>query len=82
MVFEKKPKHIVASIVHHSGRTLVSASSSEAPIAAHLSSRTGLEAAQLLGQILTMRAFESGIHSVFFDHIKDRESKKVCKRFQ
>ncbi|KAI2811642.1 Kinase-like [Blomia tropicalis] len=76
MVFEKKPKHIVASIVHHSGRTLVSASSSEAPIAAHLSSRTGLEAAQLLGQILTMRAFESGIHSVFFDHIKDRESKK------
>ena len=36
VVFEKKSKYLVGKIVHHSGRTLVSVASNEAPISAKL----------------------------------------------
>ncbi|KAF7488082.1 39S ribosomal protein L18 [Sarcoptes scabiei] len=68
IVFEKKSRYICGQIVHYSGRVLVSASSNEPAIVALLGRKQfDQKAARILGQILAMRALESGIHSVFFD---------------
>lgn len=68
MVFEKKSKCLVGKIVHYSGQTVLSVSSNEATISSKVPSALTLKAAQLVGQILALRALESGIHSVYCDY--------------
>ncbi|CAG2113750.1 unnamed protein product [Medioppia subpectinata] len=65
IVFDTSGKHLTASIVHNSGRIIVSASTKEAAIGQQLKSSRGVAAATSLGQVLAMRALESGVLQVF-----------------
>lgn len=64
----------MGKIVHYSGQTVLSVSSSEATISSKVPSAIGLKAAQLVGQILAFRALESGIHSVYSDYDFDKDN--------
>ncbi|XP_054163090.1 39S ribosomal protein L18, mitochondrial-like [Oppia nitens] len=75
--FEVIGKHLMAKIVHNSGRVIVSASTKEAAIKQQLKSSGGITAASALGHILAMRALESGIHQVFVS--TQHESDKSIK---
>lgn len=71
VVLVKRSKYLIAKIIHHSGRITVSAATNEPSLAIFLGSKstyTDVKAAKILGQVLAMRALESGIHSIFYDH--------------
>ncbi|XP_046910043.2 uncharacterized protein LOC124491449 [Dermatophagoides farinae] len=71
VVLVKRSKYLIAKIIHHSGRTTISAATNEPSLAIFLGSKstyTDVKAAKILGQVLAMRALESGIHSIFYDH--------------
>ena len=60
--------HIYAAVIDDSeGRTLVTASTRQKDVAAGLSSRTNLDAAKRVGEIVAQRAKAAGIGAVVFD---------------
>ena len=84
VILEKRSKYLIGKIVHHSGRTIVSASTNEPSIAVFLGSKstyTDVKAAKILGQVLAMRSLESGIHSVFYDYREQRKSGEKLSSF-
>ncbi|GFT85563.1 39S ribosomal protein L18, mitochondrial [Trichonephila clavipes] len=62
--FEKSLKHTSAKVVHHSGRTIVSASTREWAIRKHLKSTIDKSAIYNIACILAQRCLESGIYFV------------------
>ncbi|OTF82829.1 hypothetical protein BLA29_000303 [Euroglyphus maynei] len=84
VVLEKRSKCLIGKIVHHSGRTTVSAATNEPSIATFLGSKsayTDVKAAKILGQVLAMRALESGVHSAFYDYREQRKSGEKLSSF-
>ena len=84
VILEKRSKYLIGKIVHHSGRTIVSASTNEPSIAVFLGTKstyTDVKAAKILGQVLAMRSLESGIHSVFYDYREQRKSGEKLSSF-
>ena len=61
-------KHIYAQLIDdNAGITLVSASTTEAPLKTDLTYGGNVEAAKQVGQLLAQKASEKGIKSVVFD---------------
>lgn len=78
IVFEKNAKHTTGNVVHSSGRTVVSASTSEYGISKFLYRNTDLSAAENIGRVLARRMLETGIVSAYCDFTKEeREGTRV-----
>jgi len=61
LTFEKMGRYLIGKVIHYSGRTVVSASTSEPPIFNHLKSSSDIIAAKTIGMILARRCLEAGI---------------------
>ncbi|GAU97884.1 hypothetical protein RvY_09109 [Ramazzottius varieornatus] len=76
--FQKNAKHTTGNVVHSSGRTVVSASTSEYGISKFLYRNTDLSAAENIGRVLARRMLETGIVSAYCDFTKEeREGTRV-----
>ncbi|GIY16079.1 39S ribosomal protein L18, mitochondrial [Caerostris darwini] len=64
LIFERSTKHIGAKVVHHTGCTVVSASTKEWAIRKHLTSNIDKTAVFNIARILAQRCLESGIYFV------------------
>lgn len=80
LVMEQSKRHITGRIVHHTGTTVVSASTQEWAIKQHLYSTADVSAAHNIGRILADRCLKSGIAEVYteMDRYEDT-SEKVCQ---
>jgi len=61
-------QHIYAQVIDDiNGKTLVSASTIDKEVAAKAAGKSGVEAAQIVGQVVGERAKKAGINTVVFD---------------
>ncbi|OQV12224.1 putative 39S ribosomal protein L18, mitochondrial [Hypsibius exemplaris] len=67
ILFERTPFHTRASVLHASGRTVVSASTEEFAIAKFLYRTTDISAAKNIGRVLARRMLETGIVAALCD---------------
>ncbi|KAK7070843.1 ribosomal protein L18 [Halocaridina rubra] len=74
VLFEQSNKNITARVEHHTGTTVVSASTNEWAIKQYLYSRTDTSAAENIGRILAQRCLQSGITEIHSD-LKQRTDK-------
>lgn len=61
LVFEKQGRYLTGKVIHYSGRTVVSASTSESAILEQLKSSSDVNAAKAVGLVLARRCLEAGI---------------------
>ncbi|KAI1292031.1 39S ribosomal protein L18, mitochondrial [Halotydeus destructor] len=74
VVFERNGRYLTAKVIHNSGRTLVSACTSEESYQAQSDSLGDTQAAKNVGNMLARRCLESGILFVHKE-IREDESK-------
>lgn len=77
LVIQKTNKHVTAFVEHHSGTTVVSASTKEWAVKKHLRSTTDMAAMDAIGQILAQRCLECGLLEVQSFYEADEVSSKV-----
>ncbi|ESO95524.1 hypothetical protein LOTGIDRAFT_76938, partial [Lottia gigantea] len=76
--FDISARNIIAEIIHNSGKVVVSASTKEKAIKAHLHSCNDKSAALNLGRILAHRCLQAGITRVKYQfQIADRQSERM-----
>ena len=77
VTFEKVGKHLEAKIIHHTGRTIVSASTNESAYRDQGLPIGDTEAAKNLGVILARRCLEAGILFARKEVPEEQSSEKV-----
>ncbi|KAK3857327.1 hypothetical protein Pcinc_036256 [Petrolisthes cinctipes] len=77
LVMEHSRRHTIGRVVHHTGTTVVSASTQEWAIKQHLYSTSDVSAAHNIGRILADRCLKSGIAEVYteLDHYEETSEK-------
>ncbi|XP_071528762.1 large ribosomal subunit protein uL18m isoform X2 [Panulirus ornatus] len=78
---EQSNRHIKGWVEHHTGITVVSASTHEWSIKQHLYSTTSVNAAENIGRILAQRCLESGICEISTDLEKYKDSSEKVRAF-
>ncbi|XP_076473084.1 large ribosomal subunit protein uL18m-like [Babylonia areolata] len=81
VVLDLSRRHTTAHIEHFSGKTVVSASTTEWAIKEGLYSLTDTSAAENVGRVLAQRCLESGITHVFYEEEEGHQTSEKMQAF-
>ena len=78
LMFTPSSRHSAAYVNHNNGTRVVEASTTELCIARHLYKTSDVSSAYNIGRVVAVRCKEMGLHRVMWEHMPDRNHKRVC----